>query len=176
LDAAIVALAHEGRTEIIGICGGYQMLGRRLEDPLRIESHGGPVDALGLLPLTTVMAPEKTLRRVAGRHAESGTALRGYEIHHGLSSCDASLEPVVLREDGEVIGAGCGLIWGSYLHGIFDADLFRRWFIDRLRARRGLTAIGRVVAVYDHEESFDRLAAVVRERLDMKKIYQLLNL
>ncbi|MEI6033219.1 MAG: cobyric acid synthase [Verrucomicrobiae bacterium] len=176
LAAAVVELAHAGRTEIIGICGGYQMLGRRIDDPLRIESHGGPMDALGLLPLTTAMAPEKTLRRVVGRHAESGAALRGYEIHHGLSACDASLEAVVLRDDGEVIGAGRGLVWGSYLHGIFDADLFRRWFIDRLRVRRGLCAIGNVVAVYDHEESFDRLATVVRERLDMKKIYRLLHL
>jgi cobyric acid synthase CobQ/L-threonine-O-3-phosphate decarboxylase len=176
LAAAVVELAHAGRTEVVGICGGYQMLGRRIEDPLRIESNGYPVEALGLLALSTVMAPEKTLRRVAGRHVESGTTLRGYEIHHGQSACDESLETVLVREDGQVIGVGSGLVWGSYLHGIFDADLFRRWFIDRLRVRRGLAAIGHVVAVYDIEESFDRLAALVRERLDMKQIYRLLKL
>ena len=152
------------------------MLGQRIEDPHRIESGGEPVKALGLLALSTVMAPEKTLKRVEGRHAESGLALHGYEIHHGQSACDASLTPLILREDGEVIGVGRGLVWGSYLHGIFDSDPFRRWFIDRLRVRRGLAPVGRVLAVYDLQEAFDRLAAVVRDRLDMKQIYRLLKL
>lgn len=176
LAAAVIELARRGKTEIVGICGGYQMLGQRIEDPQRIESEGTPVEGLGLLPLSTVMEPEKTLKRVMGRHAESGFALHGYEIHHGQSACDASLTPLVLREDGEVIGVGCGLAWGSYLHGIFDADPFRRWFIDRLRIRRGLAPVGRVVAVYDLQEAFDRLAAVVRASLDMKQIYRLLKL
>jgi len=176
LAAAVAELAHEGHSEIVGICGGYQMLGQRIEDPHRIESNGDPVEALGLLGLSTVMAPEKTLKRVTSRHAESGLALHGYEIHHGQSTCAESLTPLVMREDGEVIGVGCGRMWGSYLHGIFDADPFRRWFIDRLRVRRGLAAVGRVVAVYDLQESFDRLADVVRGRLDMKQIYRLLKL
>ena len=176
LAGGVLELAREGRTEVVGICGGYQMLGRRVEDPHRIESNGEPVEALGLLALTTAMEPEKTLRRVSGRHAESGLFLHGYEIHHGQSTCAESLTPLVLREDGGVIGVGCGLVWGSYLHGIFDADPFRRWWIDRLRARRGLAPLGRVVAVYDLQEAFDRLASVVRERLDMKQIYRLLKL
>ena len=152
------------------------MLGQRIEDPHRIESNGQPVEALGLLALSTVMAPEKTLKRVSGRHAESGLVLHGYEIHHGQSDCSDALQPTVVLDDDEMIGVGCELVWGSYLHGIFDADPFRRWFIDRLRVRRGLPAVGRVVAVYDLQESFDRLAAVVRERLDMKQIYRLLKL
>ncbi|MGD9420335.1 MAG: cobyric acid synthase [Verrucomicrobiota bacterium JB025] len=176
LADAVLALAAAGRTEIIGICGGYQMLGRSIADPLRVESDGRPVAGLGLLGIDTVMAPEKTLQRVEGLHPASGSRLTGYEIHHGLSGCDDSLEKVVLRDDGEVIGTGRGLVWGSYLHGIFDADPFRRWLIDRLRVRRGLDPLGQVVAVYDIDAAFDRLAAVVRERLDMKRIYQLLKL
>jgi len=176
LAAAVLELAREGRTEIVGICGGYQMLGRRIEDPHHIESHGDPVEALGLLALSTVMAPEKTLMRVTSRHAESSLALQGYEIHHGQSAYAESLTPLILREDGEVIGVGCDLVWGSYLHGIFDADLFRRWFIDRLRTRRGLAPVGRVLAVYDLQNAFDRLAAVVREQIDLKQIYRLLKL
>ncbi|MDD5304850.1 MAG: cobyric acid synthase, partial [Elusimicrobia bacterium] len=176
LADAVAELAREGRAEIVGICGGYQMLGRRIEDPCRIESDGRPVDALGFLALSTVMEPEKTLRRVTCRHADAGLAVRGYEIHHGRSLYDESLTPMVVREDGEVIGVGRGLVWGSYLHGIFDADPFRRWFVDRLRERRGLAALGLVVARYDLQEAFDRLAAVVRERLDMGQIYRLLNL
>jgi len=176
LAAAVVELARQGRTEIVGICGGYQMLGQRIEDPHRIESNGEAVEALGLLALSTVMAPEKTLKRVSGRHAESGLVLHGYEIHHGQSDCADALQPAVVLDNDEMIGVGCELVWGSYLHGIFDADPFRRWFIDRLRVRRRLPAVGRVVAVYDLQESFDRLAAVVRERLDMKQIYRLLKL
>ena len=75
-----------------------------------------------------------------------------------------------------MIGVGCDLVWGSYLHGIFDADLFRRWFIDRLRTRRGLAPVGRVLAVYDLQNAFDRLAAVVREQIDLKQVYRLLKL
>ena len=176
LAAAVAELAREGRTEIVGICGGYQMLGERIADPHRIESEGVPVEGLGLLELSTVMAPEKTLKRVASRHIGAGLAVHGYEIHHGRSVCGATLEPLVLREDGEVIGAGRGIVWGSYLHGIFDADPFRRWFIDRLRVRRGMAAVGQVVARYDLQEAFDRLAAIVRERLDMQHIYRLLKL
>jgi len=175
LAAAVLELAREGRTEIVGICGGYQMLGRRIEDPQGIESPGRPVEGLGLLALSTVMLSEKTLKRVTGRHCESGLAVHGYEIHHGQSACEEALTPLVMREDDEMIGSGTGLVWGSYLHGIFDADLFRRWFLDRLRVRRGLSAVGRVMAVYDLQESFDRLANVVRDRLDMKQIYRLLK-
>ena len=176
LAAAVLDLARAGKTEVVGICGGYQMLGRRIEDPHRIESDGEPVDALGLLALSTVMAPEKTLRRVVGRHVESGTDVCGYEIHHGQSVSEEPLGSVLVREDGKIIGVGSGLVWGTYLHGIFDADGFRRWFIDRLRERRGLAAVGRVVAPYNIEASFDRLAALVRERIDMKQIYRMLKL
>jgi adenosylcobyric acid synthase len=176
LADAVMALAAAGHTEIIGICGGYQMLGRMIEDPLRVESDGKPVAGLGLLDITTVMAAEKTLRRAECRHPASGSVVTGYEIHHGLSACADAMEPAVVRLDGEVIGTGCGQVWGSYLHGIFDADPFRRWFIDRLRVRAGMEPLDRVVAVYDIEAAFDRLAAVVRERLDMQRIYQLLKL
>ncbi|XHR30774.1 MAG: cobyric acid synthase [Chthoniobacteraceae bacterium] len=176
LAAAIGALAEGGRTEIVGICGGYQMLGRSIEDPHRIESDGKPVAGLGLLPLTTVMESAKTLKRASARHLKSGLAVRGYEIHHGRTERAEGLDAWVAREDGEVIGAGREGVWGSYLHGIFDDDFFRRWFIDRARERRGIQPLGCVVAPYDLQEAFDRLAATVRERLDMKTVYRLLKL
>jgi len=176
LAARVVELAREGRTEVVGVCGGYQMLGRRIEDPHGIESCGGSMEGLGMLALSTVLAPEKTLERVAGRHSESGLALHGYEIHHGQSASGDTLQSVVVRDDGGIIGLGSGQVWGSYLHGIFDADAFRRWFIDRLRLRRGLPAIGHIVAKYDLQDAFDRLANTVRASLDMKRIYELMNL
>jgi adenosylcobyric acid synthase len=82
-----------------------------------------------------------------------------------------------LAEDGSVLGVAAPdqRVWGTYLHGIFDADEFRRWFIDRLRSRRRWPAVGKVVAVYDLQEAFDRLAGVVRQSLKMDEIYRLLG-
>jgi cobyric acid synthase len=161
----------------VGICGGLQVLGTEIADPLGIESAAGrSIPGLGLLPVRTTLAREKTLRRVAARHLASGQEVIGYEIHHGLTAGDGA--PLIRREDGEAIGfaAPSGLPWGTYLHGIFDADSFRRWFIDRLRSRRGLAPLGRVVAVYDLEPAFERLAAVVRRSLDMEAIYRIMGL
>ena len=176
-DRAICERATDGKTELIGICGGYQMLGAEISDPHGIESAGETTRGLGLLALSTVMARDKTLRRVSARHAPSGLVVHGYEIHHGLSSGNA-LQPILLRDDGERIGSAAagGLTWGTYLHGLFDADEFRRWFVDRLRVRRGLPPVGRVCAAYDLEPAFERLAAVVRENLNVPEIYRLMGL
>jgi cobyric acid synthase CobQ len=176
LAESVIALAHSGRAEIIGICGGYQMLGHTIADPLGVESGAEIVEALGLLPASTVLAAEKTLERVEAEHVASGMAVCGYEIHHGNSSDDGTLAPAIVGGDGRIIGTGRGRVWGSYLHGMFDADPFRRWFIDRLRRRKGLAPIGQVVAVYDVAAALDRLADSVRERLDIEKIYQLMGL
>ncbi len=177
LDRAICERARAGKTELIGICGGYQMLGAEISDPHGIESAGQTTHGLGLLALSTVMAREKTLRRVSAKHAPSGLGVHGYEIHHGHSAGDA-LEPILFRDNGEQVGSGAagGLTWGTYLHGVFDADEFRRWFLDRLRVRRGLPAIGKLCASYDLEPAFERLAAVVRENLNVPEIYRLMGL
>jgi cobyric acid synthase len=88
------------------------------------------------------------------------------------------LTPLILRQDGQVIGAEAQerRVWGTYLHGIFDADEFRRWFIDRLRVRRDLPPLGKVCAVYDLEPAYERLAAVVRKSLRIDEIYKLMGL
>ncbi len=174
----IMTLARGGRTEIIGICGGLQILGTELSDPFGIESAPGRnLPGLGLLPVRTALAREKTLTRVTARHTGSGCDVQGYEIHHGLTD-GGNLTPLIRREDGETIGFGTdgGLLWGTYLHGIFDADGFRRWFIDRLRLRRGLVPLGRIAAAYDLEPAFERLAAQVRKSLRMDEIYKIMGL
>jgi len=177
LAEKIARLAHNGRTEIVGICGGFQILGREIADPHGIESAGRSIEGLGLLPVTTSLAIEKTLEAVTARHVDSGLAVKGYEIHHGQTN-GINLDPVVVREGGAVAGvkSGDGLLWGTYLHGIFDADEFRRWFIDKLRVRRALPPLGKVVAAYDLEPAFDRLADVVRSCLNIDKIYRLMGL
>jgi len=111
------------------------------------------------------------------KHLPSGLPLIGYEIHHGLTAGD-NLQPLVQGNGGKTIGLGNadGSVWGTYLHGVFDADEFRRWFIDRLRIKRGLPACGQICAIYDLEPAFERLAAVVRESIDMAAIYKIMGL
>jgi len=206
LAREIGRLAGEEKTELVGICGGFQILGSEIDDPHGLESRGdtaagiaapsgsqrfssscftsaGQKSAgknpagLGLLSVTTTLAWEKTLQCVKGRHAESGLPVKGYEIHHGQTT-GAENHPAFFREDGEIIGVKSpdGRIWGTYLHGVFDDDAFRRWFIDRLRRRRSWLPRGEILAVYDLEPAFDRLAEIVRRSLDMEKIYRLMGL
>ena len=177
-DRKLLELARKGKTEIIGICGGFQMLGDSLEDSAGIESAPNTMmKALGMLAVATRLVPEKTLKRIDGRHLPSGLNLYGYEIHHGRTE-NGNLQPIIEAYDRSVIGLASpdGLIWGTYLHGLFDADVFRRWFIDRLRIRRGLSATGQIRAIYDLEPAFERLAATVRENVDMKSIYKIMGL
>jgi adenosylcobyric acid synthase len=174
----IIALARHGQTEIVGICGGFQILGREISDPFGIESVAGrTLNGLGLLPVRTELAREKTLIRAAACHLDSGCSVHGYEIHHGRTDGE-NLAPLIRREDGETIGIGTegSLLWGTYLHGIFDADGFRRWFIDRLRLRRGLSPLGRIMAVYDLEPALDHLAETVRNSLRMEEIYKIMGI
>jgi adenosylcobyric acid synthase len=174
-SAKLLELLHQG-CEIVGICGGYQMLGEAVKDPYGIESGEGPVAGLGLLPITTIIEREKRLTRKSGIHHPSGMAVVGYEIHHGVSP--SAEHPLLHFDDGSSCGLAVrhGRVWGSYLHGIFDQDQFRRWFIDNLRRVRGLETSGVVVAPYDLEQSFERLAEEVRRSLDMSALYRLLRL
>ncbi len=168
-------IAEKTETEIVGICGGFQMLGRQIDDPHHIESSGCS-EGMGLLPISTVLEKDKTLTRQSLVHIESGESVSGYEIHHGRTR--AGGDPVFSDPQGLIVdaGAGQGTVWGTYLHGVFDADGFRGWFIDRLRKNRGLQPFAGVRPVYDLEPAFDRLAAMVRDRIDMNLIYKLLGI
>ncbi len=169
--------AENDGIDIVGICGGYQMLGTLITDPHGLESGGEGITGMGLLPVETVMGRDKVLARTSGIHTESGFPVSGYEIHHGRSSYE---ECTILfrKSDGEPIGVGTPdhRIWGSYLHGVFDKDEFRRWFINRLRMKRSLEPLPGVVARYDIEAALDRLADTVRENIDMKAIYTMMGL
>lgn len=177
LAGQIINTAQNHKTEIIGICGGFQILGKSIEDPFHIESAGETIPGLALLNIDTILDKDKTLTRQTGIHLESGFPIHGYEIHHGQSkSTDA--HDILRFDSNEVEGASTknGKIWGTYLHGIFDADNFRRWFIDRLRQNKDLNPLEKISAPYDLEPAFDRLADAVREQMDIKKIYQILGL
>lgn len=175
LDEAIIKNIRDG-CETVGICGGYQMLGNTIRDPHQIESVTGEIQGLNCLNLTTVISKSKRLTRVNGVHKSSGARIFGYEIHHGVST--ESGRPLFVFDDDSTCGTAdeTGKIWGCYLHGVFDSDEFRRWFIDGLRSKAGLQPIGKIIAPYDLETAFDRLADCVRDNLDIDAIYKMLNI
>ncbi|TVS15139.1 MAG: cobyric acid synthase [Planctomycetaceae bacterium] len=177
LAARLAVLAQQGKTEIIGICAGLQMLGRGIADPLAIESTLESSQGLALLNADTVMAAGKTLRRGTARHGASGLEVTGYEIHHGQTSSDRC-EPWLTGSDGRIVGIASvdRRVWGTYLHGVFDADAFRRWFIDHLRMRRGLSPVGQVIARYDIQPALDRLAQVVRDHVRIDEVFRIMGL
>ncbi len=124
-------LAHHRRGgRVIGLCGGYQMLGKAIADPDGIEGAAETVAALGLLDVTTVLSGDKTTRRVTGHHVASGEPIAGYEIHLGCTAGPDCARPVIDlegRRDGAT--SADGLTAGTYVHGLFAADLFRRAFL-----------------------------------------------
>ncbi|MDR2745626.1 MAG: cobyric acid synthase [Desulfovibrio sp.] len=183
LAGGLCRYAGEGGT-LVGICGGLQLLGKTIADPLGLED-GGEAPALGLLPLHTLLGSEKQLRRVEGKAfaalAESEAAVAGYEIHHGVTAPDGDIAPVPVLEDrqGRIIGWGRrGLdggasVWGTYLHGIFDMDAFRHAFLNRLRRKAGFALLSGIV--YSIGPELDRLADTVEQCLDMKAVYSLIG-
>jgi adenosylcobyric acid synthase len=122
-----IALHVRRGGRVMGICGGYQMLGRKIRDPLGLESEDREIDGLGLLDVETVMAPEKRLANSAARALAYDAPLQGYEIHLGETTGGDCVRPYV-EIDGRPDGAisADGRVVGTYLHRIFDADGFRR--------------------------------------------------
>ncbi len=167
--------ANEG-VEVVGICGGYQMLGKNILDPHNIESNLGEITGLSLLAMDTELAKDKTLIRRSGTHKQTKKAVYGYEIHHGQTRSNET--PLFVYDDD----SSCGIasldknIWGCYLHGLFDSDGYRRDFINTIRLRKGLSAYRGSPILYDLEPAFDRLADTVRAGLDMDQVYKLLDL
>ncbi|WP_092117411.1 cobyric acid synthase [Desulfonatronum thiosulfatophilum] len=182
LVAAILDLTASAPTQLIGICGGFQMLGEVIHDPHGLESSTTQsVTGLGLLSMTTSLESSKTLCRTAAVHLPSGLEVAGYEIHHGRSAVResghaAELVPIIRNADGQNIGYGRrdGPIWGSYLHGIFDNTSFRHWLLNNMLAVKGADPLCGVQG-WDLEPALDRLADHVRQHLDIDQIYKTLR-
>ena len=174
LAAEIVAAAHRD-TPVLGICGGYQMLGTTLRDPDGIERKGS-LSGLGLLPCETVFSGEKTrCRRTAVCLAEAfaGAKLRGYEIHMGKTET-GNADPFCRLENGTSEGAVCGQVYGTYLHGLFDSGELITRLADVLARRKGLCLpqIRVEPRAAFRDRQYDLLASAVRESLDLKRIYE----
>jgi adenosylcobyric acid synthase len=145
-------LAHHRRGgRVLGLCGGYQMLGRMIRDPDGLEGPPGETPGLGLLDLVTTMSPDKRLTRVTGTHRATGLPLAGYEIHLGVTEGPARDHPFATI-DGASEGAvsADGRVTGTYLHGVFASDGFRsRYLADLGVAPSGLAHAASVEAALD---------------------------
>ncbi len=174
---SILNFSKDSRTEIVGICGGYQMLGESIYDPYGIETDRGSAKGLNLLSIQTTLEKEKYLKQTEGFHLPSGKKVSGYEIHHGITKT-SSLSHLFQTTNGEALGhqGFSDTVWGTYLHGVFDEDDFRRWFIDRIRLRKGMQALGKIQAKFELETNIDRLAKEVRTSLDMNQVYKTLGI
>ena len=158
-------LAHRRRGgHVLGICGGYQMLGQSVADPEGIEGPPGETPGLGLLDVRTVMRGDKTLREVGARHAATGRALRGYEIHIGRTEGPDRARPFaeILGEGPEGAVSPDGRVAGSYLHGLFADDAFRAAWMAALSGAPGGTGYAGGV-----ERTLDALAAYMERHLDV---------
>ncbi|MBF0362464.1 MAG: cobyric acid synthase [Oligoflexia bacterium] len=179
LDSAICRLVRSKRSMVFGICGGFQMLGLKITDPYKIESMEsadtlGLGLGLGLLPIETVLEKNKTLLQTKGIHQESKLSVSGYEIHHGVSRVVGECVVTIDNMDATPLAFASidGQIHGSYLHGIFDEDQFRRYFLDQIHIRKGQVPIEKVTYAYSVEKNLDALALALRKSLDIKKIYE----
>ncbi len=170
-DIDLKAHARRGG-HVLGLCGGYQMLGDEIDDPDGVDGEPGRVAGLGLLRIHTVMGREKATTRESGRHVASGQPITGYEIHMGRSEGADRARPFAAlgdRTDGAC--SADGRIQGTYLHGAFGSDEFRRWWLAGFGAASTLAYQRRVDsalnALADHLEAhldLDALLAIARRR------------
>lgn len=189
LEAAILKLAADG-VPLMGICGGYQMLGEQLADPVCVE-EGGIMRGMGLLPVHTVFEPQKVRTQVRGRVREltgswsgiSHVDFGGYEIHMGHTAYSEGAGGFAdIRErfqPEKVIEDGCqsGNVCGTYVHGIFDDAGMQQAIVKMLLAGKGLseTAIDAIDENSYKEQQYDKLAAELRQNLDMETVYRILE-
>lgn len=144
---------------ILGICGGYQMLGHSIADTGGLEGAAGDTEGLGLLDVATVMTPDKRLERLEARHCASGLSFSGYEIHIGRTEGPDRARPFAqVGDSADGAMSPCGRVTGSYLHGMFSDDAFRAAFLAGLGVQAGGLAYGAGVeatleALADHLEA-----------------------
>ena len=177
LDDSILRHVSRGGF-LVGICGGYQMLGKTISDPEGVEG-GGTVDGLGLLPVNTVFREEKHQTRVAGTILDStgafaaatGAKVEGYEIHMGESQLDEGASPWIRLADGSLDGAWEGNVYGTYLHGVFDSIQARTALLSALGV--GSETDPMDYAAY-RERQYDLLADGLRAALDLDRIYEII--
>ena len=192
LGEKILAHAKVGKA-VIGICGGYQMLGEVIRDPQHTESQNDEVAGLGLLGMETVFASEKLTSQVVAQCQDlhfmgqsiSADNLQGYEIHMGHTAFtrEADKHPfTVCQRRGKTCASqegtanAAGNVFGTYIHGVFDNDVFRRSVLNAIRHSKGLEALANTRNVMaEKQQAYEHLADVVENALDMEKLYQIMG-
>ena len=185
LDAPIIRHARRGGT-VIGVCGGYQMLGNRLSDPLHVESRVPEAAGLGLLDMEVTFASEKRTLQSSGKvdcagawlSALNGLILDGYEIHAGHNTFGSGCVPwLTIRNETDGVCNAEGNVIGSYLHGLFDDGQFFAALAQRVRAQKGVSADAVAALTMDEfrEREFDRIADTVRASVDMDAVYKIIR-
>ena len=192
LGEKILAHAKAGKA-VIGICGGYQMLGEVIRDPQHTESQNDEAAGLGLLGMETVFASEKLTSQVVAQCQDlhfmgqsiSADNLQGYEIHMGHTAFtrEADKHPfTVCQRRGKTCASqegtanAAGNVFGTYIHGVFDNDVFRRSVLNAIRHSKGLEALANTRNVMaEKQQAYEHLADVVENALDMEKLYQIMG-
>jgi adenosylcobyric acid synthase len=173
LDAAIAARAEAHHTTVLGLCGGYQMLGRSILDPIEAGRETA-VEGLGWLPVDTVFEPDKVTRQRRGRALAQ--RVTGYQIHHGRTTTAC---PWITFDDAYGSGpdgAACDQVLGTSLHGLFEEDGFRTAFLSQVAAHRGQRfEPSHVSFAAAREAQIDRLADLLENHLDLDAVEALLS-
>lgn len=183
METAVLRCAEQ-KVPVVGICGGYQMLGELLEDPDGVE-HGGSMRGMGLLHTKTVFSRAKTRTQIQGRVNTvsicgefAGREVQGYEIHMGRTEKTGDCQETIYLEDGRLDGLSNpeGTVFGTYLHGIFDYGDLAAMAVSRLMRRKGIDPKNWHFDPEEHKRrEYDKLADLVRNSLDMKRIYEILE-
>jgi len=169
-------------TQVVGVCGGYQMLGSRICDKNGLESKCRRIQGLNLLPIETSLKVNKILAQVKARDLFSGLELSGYEIHHGESRITGNCKPIfeITERNGRKLNRAEGAIsndsriLGTYIHGIFETEAFRRNFLNRLRRKKGWPSL-QPKEKFSLDNEFDKLAKLVRENIDTDLLHKILK-
>lgn len=175
----IIKASRNGKI-IVGICGGFQILGERVKDPYGIESDIKEIPGLGILDTETVMEKEKNTVQYSGKFINTKGVLegldeveiKGYEIHQGVTSGTESS----VTDDNHIVAVVKDNIFGTYLHGIFDNEKVTRTILNKIREKKGMEQLGEGITFDEYRErEFDKLEKIVRENIDIKKIYEILG-
>lgn len=184
MESSILKCSEE-KIPIIGICGGYQLLGKELRDPYNVE-YGGSMRGMGLLDAVTTFEQAKTRTQITGKLLErfglleeiTSTLVSGYEIHMGTTENLGSCRSLIQLQDGRMDGFvnEQGTVFGTYLHGIFDTQEFLFAIVTHIARKSGVQLEKQQNSLEEYkEQQYDKLADLIRRSLDMEYIYSIMN-